>query len=474
MSIFVRLWLAMATVLLAGAWLMVDLLQEEVKPSVRQALEETLADNANLAAVLVADDLKAGRVGTPEFDARMQALLQRRLQARIWEFDKAAVTQRLYITDAAGTVLYDSAQQAVGQDYSRWNDVWLTLRGRYGVRSTRDRPEDSSSSVMYVAAPVRDGDRLIGVLALGKPGVTVQPFIERAQRRMLAQGGWVVALTLLVAALAAWWLRHGILRVSRYARDLGPGRQPLRFTAARELNELVSAIDAMRAELEGKAHVEKLAHTLAHELKSPLTAIRASTEILRDDVPPEDRQRFLDAIDAQADRLHHLAAQMLLLARLEAVHEPARRETVDVAALLRETLAQREADFRKRHLRWRLEPAAGVFTVRADTFWLGQALANLVANALDFMPDGGELLASLADSDEALCLTLFNPGPAIPDYALPQVFDRFYTLPRPDGRRSGSGLGLTLVREVMQQLGGDAALANRDGGVEVRLRFPRR
>jgi len=120
----------MATVLLAGAWLMVDVLQEEVKPSVRQALEETLADNANLAAVLVADDLKAGRVGTPEFDARMQALLQRRLQARIWEFDKAAVTQRLYITDAAGTVLYDSAQQAVGQDYSRWNDVWLTLRGR--------------------------------------------------------------------------------------------------------------------------------------------------------------------------------------------------------------------------------------------------------------------------------------------------------------------------------------------------------
>ena len=473
MSIFVRLWLAMAVVLLAGAWLTIDLLQEQVKPSVRQAIEETLADNANLVAALVAEDLKAGRVGSPAFALRMQDWRQRRLQARIWEFDKQAVTQRLYITDAQGVVLYDSAGEAVGQDYARWNDVWLTLHGRYGVRSSRSRADDPSSSVMYVAAPVMDGRRLIGVVSLGKPGVTVQPFIERAQRQMLVQGLGVVLLTLLVAALAALWLRHGIKRVSRYALDLGAQRRPLRFRAARELNELVQAIDAMRTELEGKAHVEKLAQTLAHELKSPLTAIRASTEILRDDLPPPDRERFLNNIDAQSERLHHLAEQLLLLARLEAGHDPAARTSLDLAALVRTVLEQRAADCRLRRLRWRIEPAEGVFPVQADRFWLEQALANLVGNALDFMPESGELRVRLEQDKDSIRLALFNPGPAIPDYALPQVFDRFYTLPRPDGSRHGSGLGLTLVREVMHQSGGAVSIANVEGGVEVSLQFPR-
>ena len=57
----------------------------------------------------------------------------------------------------------------VGKDYSRWNDVYLTLRGRYGARSTRERPERRASSVMHVAAPIRDGDKIVGVLTVAKP-----------------------------------------------------------------------------------------------------------------------------------------------------------------------------------------------------------------------------------------------------------------------------------------------------------------
>jgi two-component system sensor histidine kinase CreC len=238
------------------------------------------------------------------------------------------------------------------------------------------------------------------------------------------------------------------------------------------LNELVGAIDAMRTELEGKAHVEKLAQTLTHELKSPLTAIRAATELLRDDLPPADRDRFLDSIESQTERLQHLATQMLLLARLEAAAETPSRQPVSLEALIREAMAHREADCRRRSLNWRLESDLAGTVVAGDAFWLGQALANLIANALDFMPDGGELLFRLEHSGKAIHLSVFNPGQPVPEYALPQVFDRFYTLPRPDGRRSGSGLGLTLVREVMQQLGGDVRLANRPGGVEATLVFP--
>ena len=156
MSIFLRIWAAFAIVLLVGAYVTINALQDQVKPSVKQAIEDTLADNANLISALVADDLKNQRLQTPEFQEKIAQILARPLRARIWERDKNSVSQQLYITDDQGIVLYDSQGQATGQNYSQWNDVYLTLQGRYGVRSTRSNPEDVNSSVMYVAAPIMD------------------------------------------------------------------------------------------------------------------------------------------------------------------------------------------------------------------------------------------------------------------------------------------------------------------------------
>ncbi len=473
MSIFIRLWLVIATVLVAGAWLTVDLLRDEVKPSVRQSIEDTLADNAHLVAALVADDLKNHRLGSVEFDRKIRDWMSRSLQGRIWDIPKRAVSQQLYITDANGIVLYDSRGLAAGQDYSRWNDVWLTLRGRYGVRSSRSDPQDESSSVMYVAAPVRDGSQLIGVVTLAKPGVAMEPFIARAQARMLRQGAWVVALALLLSALGAWWLRQGINRVGQYALDMSSGRKPPHFLAARELNQLVAAIDRMREELEGKAYVERLVHTLTHEIKSPLTAVRASAELLREDLPPEDRERFCQNIDQQADRLHHLAEQLLLLARLEKGNPPAPLQSLALPALVKRVLEQRQVQLQAAGIQVRLETQAGDLRLNGDEFWLTQAIGNIIDNAIDFMPDSAILHIRLDSTPDRVELHVRNPGPAIPDYALTQVFDRFYTLPRPDGRRAGAGIGLTLVREVMTQHRGEVRLLNVAGGVEAILSWPR-
>ena len=89
------------------------------------------------------------------------------------------------------------------------------------------------------------------------------------------------------------------------------------------------------------------------------------------------------------------------------------------------------------------------------------------------MPDSATLDIRLDSTPHSVELHVRNPGPAIPDYALTQVFDRFYTLPRPDGRRAGAGIGLTLVREVMTQHRGEVRLLNVAGGVEAILSWPR-
>src|SRR3546814_3758435 len=112
-------------------------------------------------------------------------------------------------------VVFDSSGRDVGRDYSRWNDVYLTLRGEYGARSTRSDPDDEDSTVMHVAAPIRDADgRIAGVLTVAKPNQAIAPFIERSQQAVLRWGLVLLGTALLVGVLAAWWLSRQVGRRS--------------------------------------------------------------------------------------------------------------------------------------------------------------------------------------------------------------------------------------------------------------------
>lgn len=471
MSIFLRIWSAFAVVLLVGAYITIGNLQDQVKPSVKQAIEDTLADNANLISALVADDVRTGQLNTPEFNQKINAILKRQLKGHIWEHDKVTINQNIYITDDKGIVLYDSQGKAMGQDYSKWNDVYLTLQGRYGVRTSRSNQADPNSSVMYVAAPIIDQQRIIGVVTLSKAGKVMQPFIEQAQKQMLKQGVIVAALALLFSAIVAWWLRHAIYRVSQYALTLSPQqRKPLQFWAARELNQLVQSIDKMRQDLEGKQYIENYVHTLTHELKSPLTAIKASAELLQDELPVVDRQRFSENIQQQTDKLQRLIEHLLLLARLEKL-EHADRQALNLSQLVSKVLASKAAQIQQRQLQIHVEVPDSL-TLAADGFWLEQALSNVLDNAIDFTPRQHTIDITTLTKDGMICLGIHNQGPAIPDYALTQVFDRYYSLPRPDTQRKSTGLGLTLVKEVMTLHGGKATIANSKEGVMVFLVFP--
>ena len=102
--------------------------------------------------------------------------------------------------------------------------------------------------------------------------------------------------------------------------------------------------------------------------------------------------------------------------------------------------------------------------VRGDGFLLRQLLANLVDNAIDFSPAGGVVDVRIAADADVVRIELADRGPGVPGYALERVFERFYSLPRPDGGARSSGLGLNFVAEIAQLHGGSASLQNREGG----------
>ena len=473
MSIFVRIWFAFSLVLLVGSYLIISSFQQQIKPNIRQVVEDTLAENANLLAALVTDDMIQGRLQTPEFDQKIQHALERQLNARIWKQQKDRIYQTVYITDSKGMVVYDSTGSEIGKDYSRWNDVYLTLRGKYGARSTRTDPNDANSSTMYVAAPLMQNGHTIGVLSVGKPGLSVQPYIEQAQRDVLIRGLYVVAAALFQCTVVAWWLRRSINKVRRYALGLAAQDLPAPyFHSAQELNDLSNAIERMRDELEDRAYVEQYVHTLTHELKSPLTAIQASAELLQDELPIADQQYFARQIGQQADRLRDLIERLLLLVKLEKRHGEFNRKSTDLIAVIKQVISQRQTTLQRKKIQLDLKLPAQL-PCRLETFWMGQAIGNVLDNAIEFCPAGGQIDINLfydhAEKPTRVFLNIVNQGPHIPDYALTHIFERYYSLPRPDTGHKSTGLGLTLVREVMEQHQGWVRVQNEQEGVSVLL-----
>lgn len=468
MKIALRVLLGYFLIVALAALLLGNVFVQQVKPGVRQAMEDTLADTANVLAELASDDLLAGRIADGRFAARVRAMARRDLDARIWGEAKRHASYRIEVTDAHGIVVFDSAGKEVGRDNSRWNDVHRTLRGQYGARSTRDDPEDETSTVMYVAAPIFDAEgKIAGVLTVSKPNRSIQPFIERSQDTILRWGWVLLGSALLVGVLAAWWLSRQLAALRRYADAVALGERASLPDAAGEFADLGRALESMRRQLEGKQYVERYVHALTHELKSPLAAIRGAAELLEGPLPEADRARFIASIDAQSRRMAGMVDRLLELAALEHRQRIEAPQPVAPETLAREALDDALPRALAQRVELQLHADVGLPPLHGDSFLLRQLLGNLLDNAIDFSPPGGAVELCIARSGDHLRIEVMDRGPGVPAFALERAFERFYSLPRPDGGARSSGLGLNFVAEIAKLHGGDVALGNRDGGGAV-------
>ncbi|MGF6224549.1 two-component system sensor histidine kinase CreC [Pseudomonas frederiksbergensis] len=472
MPLGIRIFLVYVLFIGLTGYFVLNTVIEEIRPGVRQSTEETLVDTANLMAEILRDDFKAGTLSQNRWPELLKAYGERQPKAKIWGMPKNQVNHRIYVTDAKGIVVLDSSGIAVGQDYSRWNDVYLTLRGEYGARSTRSNPDDSNSSVMHVGAPIRDNGQIIGVVTVAKPNSSLQPYVDRTERRLLAYGAGLIGLGLLFGALLSWWLSAALRRLTAYAQAVSEGRRvEVPHYRGGELEQLATAVEQMRTQLEGKAYVERYVHTLTHELKSPLAAIRGAAELLQGQMPLAQQQRFVSNIDSESARMQQLIERLLNLAQVEQRQGLEERVAVPLAGLVDELLSAQAARIEGKQLRVELQIAADL-NLLGEPFLLRQALGNLLENALDFTPDRGLLRFSAAKFGEQIEFKFFNQAEAIPDYALPRLSERFYSLPRPDSGRKSTGLGLNFVEEVVKLHGGQLWVGNVAGGVEAKLHLP--
>ncbi|CAI0705049.1 Sensor protein CreC [Serratia quinivorans] len=459
MRIGLRLLLGYFLIVAVAGYFVLSIFVQEVKPGVRRATEGTLVDTANLLAQIARLDMQRADVAHGQLAQAFSQLNQRPIGANIGGIRKDRSEYHVYLTDQNGKVIFDSSGKALGQDYSRWNDVYLTLLGQYGARSTRSDPQDENSSVMYVAAPVMEQGKIIGVLSVGKPNSTMTPVIKRSERRILWAGALLLGIALLIGLGFVWWINRSIGRLVHYADGVAQGESlPLPKMGGHELTQLAQALDSMRVKLEGKAYIEQYVHTLTHELKSPLAAIRGAAELLQEQPPAATAQRFLTNIEQQSARIQQLVDKLLVQARLES-RPVLERGPLAMAALVRQAVAGKEAQAVRRGVLLQVEGVEDI-TLSGDGLLISQALTNLLDNALDFTPEGGAIKVRGERHEGHYQVTVCDDGSGIPDYALDKVFERFYSLARSDKPKS-SGLGLNFVQEVARLHRGSIQLSNR-------------
>jgi two-component system sensor histidine kinase CreC len=426
---------------------------------------------ASLAARCMTDETGAIR---EDFREGLAASFGQAPDARIYDFTKTNMDLRVLITDTAGRVLCDSFHGAAeGEDYSGWRDIRLTLKGTYGARATLQDKNDPESLMFFVAAPVTVNGEIRGVLSVGKPVRSILPFMRKAKSRLIATGLTVVSAVLLLQVLISFWVTKPIRMLTAYARAVRDGRPARRPKLPHsDLGDLTAAFEEMRDALEGRQYVENYVQSLTHEMKSPLAAIRGASELLAEEMPNEQRRRFLRNIQTETQRMHDLIDRLLALAGLEKRKGIESPEPVNTEELAQDVLAGFQPAIEKKKLNIRLT-ADRRAPLSGDYFLLRQAVANLLQNAVDFSPEGGTVTIEIPDEPNGAVIRIRDEGPGIPDYALNRVFDRFYSLPRPDDNKKGSGLGLNFVQEIAKLHGGTVRLTNiTPHGAEATLWIP--
>lgn len=327
---------------------------------------------------------------------------------------------------------------------------------------------DARGNMAFAAAPVLEEGRVIAVVQLAAPLTAAQSLVWE---RWLELGGAVLAVTV-VAGLAALLLSITLTRpleqLRQAALQIAQGDFSQRLPESRrdEIGEVARAFNYMTGQVEAMIEEQRaFASNASHELRTPLTTIRLRSEALREgSLDAAMAQQYVVEMDDEVQRLGNLVQDLMILSRLDSGRLEAGRERIDTVRLARQLLAEIMPQAESRAITLQLDAPQTLPPVTAGRAHLMIVFRNLLNNALKYTPDGGRVTWQIQEADNAIHHTISDTGQGIAADDLPHVFDRFYRVDKSRSREvSGVGLGLSLVRMIVEFYGGTIRLTS--GGI---------
>jgi signal transduction histidine kinase len=288
------------------------------------------------------------------------------------------------------------------------------------------------------------------------------------------------AVGVLVGSLAAWWLVRRVLlpleHLTSATRAVAAGNLAARVAEPPdpELRRLAEAFNQMAATLERVEDLRRrLVEDVAHELRTPLTSLRGFTEALADGIV-EPSPEMLRNVNDEIERLTRLVEGLDQLVRGEGVVRQRARAEVDLAALVSRALDLASPELSSRGIRVEIASEASPMLLLAEPDEIGQVVTNLVQNAVRYTDDDGTITVRLFAEGEWLRCSVENTGTPIPAAELPLIWERLYRVDRSRARASGgAGIGLAIVRTIVEAHGGSVGASSGDGRTAIWFRLPK-
>jgi two-component system, OmpR family, sensor histidine kinase CreC len=471
-SIAARIFTGLCILFAAGLFIIFYSVVNDVRPRYFESVEESMIDMVQVAASLVEADVKNEKIDITRLESVLDRAYKRSFSARIFFYDKKKVSVWFYVCDKNGIVIYDSKNnERLGRDYSQWNDVYRTLLGQYGARSSGK--EKDSSGLLYVAAPITYNGKIIGTITVEKPKESVGFFIEMARKKIILTGVVSFIAFLIIGYFMSIWVTRPVNKLTEYVRGLSSDGKPRKPpVSGKEIVDLSRAFDSLWEELRGKKYIEEYIQKLTHELKSPLASIRGSLELLFEDIPDDQRVRFLSTMHRETKRMESVIEKMLLLSDVENRGELSAIAPIPLLKLVEDVCESLGPQVRQKDICVNASIDKNL-AIEGDLFLLRHTVLNIIDNALRFSPEKGIIDITAMQDDQQVKITICDNGPGIPENARAHIFERFFSLPASPGERRGTGLGLSFVREAILLHGGTVSIENRSsGGACVSILLP--
>jgi signal transduction histidine kinase len=283
-----------------------------------------------------------------------------------------------------------------------------------------------------------------------------------------------VLASLALAVALARMLAHPLAQVGSAARRIAEGDYGARVprTGPDELTSLADSFNQMAESLEDQERMRRdFIANAAHELRTPLTNLQGYLEALRDGVITADRATY-ESLHEEADRLVRLSRSLDALAEGDAASRPPTLEEVDLGAAVRSAIELAGPAFERRGIAVDLD-VPDRLQARANPDHLAQVLGNLVSNAARYTPEGGRVTVRAERRPSDVLVSVANSGDPIPADDLARVFERFYRVEKSrDREHGGAGIGLAIVKQLVEAAGGRVGAESRDGATRFWFSLP--
>ena len=386
------------------------------------------------------------------------------------------------ILDAGGIVV-STTRDELGLCLAHQEEVAAALAGSATSRLRRRAPSTYDGSIfpslsrggsvrVFVAAPIMERDRVLGAVLVSRTARSIDQALYGKRYHLAGLAALLIAAIVSLAWFTAWTISRPIQSVTEQARQAAGGNRaaivplPHRFT--REAADLSASLITMARSLEERSdYIRAFALEVSHEFKTPLTSIRGAVEILKDhfaEMSAAERERFLDNIAGDAERLDRLVRRLLDLARAD-VLRPAGDERTELGELICATAEPYRAD----GLRLSLQNPGKAVAVTVGRESLETVLRNLLDNVRQHAGPAAEASIVWGEDDRRAFIRVADMGIGVTPGNAVRIFDRFYTTARGEG---GTGLGLPIARSRLAAYGGTIELMPSAAGAAFEITLP--